>query len=50
MFPALAIVIGWNIARMQKENYGIRWSWIFGSGINVFIAYSRMGYWRAAIA
>ena len=20
-------------ARMQKENYGIRWSWIFGSGI-----------------
>ena len=33
MFPALAIVIGWNIARMQKENYGIRWSWIFGSGI-----------------
>ena len=25
MFPALAIVIGWNIARMQKET--CRWSW-----------------------
>ncbi|MCD7874058.1 MAG: glycosyltransferase family 39 protein [Acidaminococcaceae bacterium] len=33
MFLALAIMIGWNIARMQKENYGIRWSWILGSGI-----------------
>lgn len=33
MFPALAIMIGWNIARMQKENYGVRWSWVLGTGI-----------------
>lgn len=33
MFPALAIMIGWNIARMQKENYGVRWSWVLGTAI-----------------
>lgn len=33
MFPALAILIGWNIARMNKENYGVHWSWVFGTAI-----------------
>lgn len=31
MFPALAIMIGWNIARMQKETYNVRWGWVIGT-------------------
>lgn len=33
LFPALAIMVGWNIARMQKENYSVRWSWVAGTAI-----------------
>jgi len=33
LFPALAIMIGWNIDRMMKENQGRYTGWALGSGI-----------------
>ena len=33
MFPALAMMIGWNIDRMRRENKGSFISWAVGSGI-----------------
>lgn len=34
LFPAFAVIIGWNIARMQKETYQeVKWSWAFGTAI-----------------
>ncbi len=39
MFPSLAIMIGWNIARMQKENNPVHWSFVLGTGV-VFVLMS----------
>lgn len=33
LFPALAIMIGWNIDRMMREESGHYWSWAVGSGL-----------------
>jgi len=33
LYPAVAMMIGWNIDRMQRENRGSYWSWALGSGI-----------------
>jgi 4-amino-4-deoxy-L-arabinose transferase-like glycosyltransferase len=37
MFPALAIMIGWNIDRMMRENGGRYVSWAIGSGLMFLI-------------
>jgi 4-amino-4-deoxy-L-arabinose transferase-like glycosyltransferase len=37
MFPALAIMIGWNIDRMMRENGGRYVSWAVGSGLMFLI-------------
>ena len=37
LFPALAIMVGWNIDRMMRENGGRYLSWAVGSGLMFLI-------------